>query len=311
MFRAAIMVPLTIQHLIDEVNIQERDRMAFYELTALRSDSGALPSIGLIACHWFGALRPAGSIQRAEAIMARLVEAGLVARTAAGIHLAQPQLYLGGSAGTASQTAADTELANENAEERRRRQAADRKRRQRQRDSHAPNVTPERDKKPVASVTGRDIQRDNSVTCHAPGFPPHTPSFLDLSENKTPLPPCHSAERDIRALSVTPEFDFEGLAAELVAAHPSPRPGRRNNLVVSAICDVWSDAGGDVEQMELLRVNGLAWCAHWREQGYTPNLARWIREYGWLTGPPAPKPAQVERGPNPNAIDWASMGVAS
>lgn len=214
------------------------------------------------------------------------------------------------------ETAADSDQAKVSAEDRRRRQAADRKRRQRERDGHAQNVTLQRDKRPVASVTQRDNERDNSVTCHAPGFLPHTPSFLDLPENKTPLPPCHGPERDIQRdiqnLGVTPDFDFEELAADLVAAHPSPRPGRRNNLVAQALVEVWTDCGGDLKRMALLRENTLAWCAHWHVNGFASNLARWIRDAGWLTGPPAPKVAPTtDSGPRNDVIDWSSVEVAS
>lgn len=312
MHRAAVWVPVEVRRLIADMKVSERDRLAFHELTVLRSDSGELPSVGLIACHWFGVLRAAVSTQRAEAIVARLIEAGLVERTEAGLRLAQPQLYFGGATSIPDQMGTDTAIPAESADERRRRQAASRKRRQRQRDGHAPNVTPQRDQKPVAGVT----ERDGSVTCHAPGFLPHTPSFLDLSENKSPLPPYCGAERDIQrdiqALGVTPEFDFEALAAELVAAHPSPRPGRRNNLVVQALLQVWTDCGRDLERMALLRKNTLAWCAYWHANGFASNLPRWIREYGWLTGPPAQKVAPTtESGPRHDVIDWAAVEVAS
>ncbi len=313
MVRATIMVPLSIQNLIHEAGIPERERTAFYEVTALRSESGELPPIGRIAFHWFGALRPVGSIRRTEAIVARLIEVGLVERTEAGLQLCQPHLYVDRSTEDTGQNKAFLETAGNNVQERRRLQASERQRRHRQRnlqrDSHNLNVTLQRDKKPKSCVT----ERDNSVTCHAPGFLPHTPSSSDLPENKSPLPPCHGAERDIQRdsvpFSVKPEFDFEGLAADLVAAHPSPRPGRRNNLVVQALSEVWADCGGDVGQMSVLRQNTLDWCEHWRENGFVPNLARWIHESGWLTGPPVPK--IVPGTESKPGIDWSEVAVAS
>jgi hypothetical protein len=187
----------------------------------------------------------------------------------------------------------------------------------------------------AASVTERHSVTVGTVTENVTGNGlvslPHTPSFPDVIQNKPPIIPLsvtgaspetpqsvtdhHSVTRGFvlsDALGVTPEFDFEALAAELVAAHPSPRPGRRNNLVAHALVEVWTDCGGDLERMALLRENTLAWCEHWHANGFTPNLARWLREAGWLTGPPTPKMAPAtETGPRRDVIDWSAVAVAS
>ncbi len=85
----------------------------------------------------------------------------------------------------------------------------------------------------------------------------------------TPLPPLDEP---------TP---VELCTKRITDAYPK---GISAHLVAQAIVD---QAGPTLQHLEAIERNTLAWCECWADEPqYAPNVARWIREGGWLKPPP-------------------------